>query len=324
MTVRECDLLIIGAGPSGLSAAINGASEGLKVCMLDAGLAIGGQAKESNRIENYPMPEGFHEGVTGARLISGFIAQALKFSTEILCPTKAAHIACDGQRKIITTDDYNEYVAKSVMLSIGLSYRKHTALNIGPLMGRGVHYGLPSLQASNLHGCTIIVVGGANSAGQAVLRLAQLRNVNVKLVVRKKLADQMSQYLIDRIKNSVNIEVMEGCEVISACGAKHLEAVTLRFADNSTTKIKTQRMFFFIGAIPQTLWLRNLISLDAHNFINTGVDVSVNDRKVLPYETSIAGIFATGDVRNGSTKRIANAIGEGAAGLAAVHKYLSQ
>jgi thioredoxin reductase (NADPH) len=322
--VRNYDLLIIGAGPAGLSAAINGASEGLKVCLIDAGNRLGGQAKESHRIENYPMPDGFHEGVTGERLISGFIAQAIKFAAEILCPIKAHSLHIDGATKIITTDDYQEFAAKAVILSNGLAYRKHSAHNIGPLMGRGVYYGLPSLREGPLRNCTVIVVGGANSAGQAVMRLSMIKNLQIKLIIRKKLTDQMSKYLIDRILEAENVEVIENCEVVSCCGRNRLEAVMLKYSNGDTSAIKAQCMYFFIGAVPHTLWLRNSIKLDKKNFILTGHQAETGRNDWLPNETNLDGVFAAGDVRADSTKRIAFATGDGATALAQVHSYFAR
>jgi thioredoxin reductase (NADPH) len=318
---NECDLVIVGGGPSGLSGAINAASEGLKVCLIDGGASLGGQAKESNRIENYPMPEGFHNGVTGQRLIAGFVNQAMRFCTNIICPTKVHSMHLDGKNKVLVTDDFNEFVSPAVMLSLGLTYRKHGANGLARFMGRGVWYGLPNIKM-NLSGCTVAVVGGANSAGQAVMKLAENKRTKVKMLVRKKLTDQMSQYLVDRITATENIEVIEGAEVTAVAGKTRLQVVEMKY--NGVVKtLQLDCLFFFIGAVPQTVWVKQAgVELSKQNFINTGRDVQVDGSR-LPFETSLPGVFAVGDVRQGSTKRIANAIGEGASGLAMVHAFLA-
>lgn len=324
----ECDLLIIGGGPAGLSAAINGASEGLNVRLLDAGHTLGGQARESSAIENYP---GFPEGVTGNDLMSRFVRQADRFKTSILCPLQAAHLQIDGDHKIITTEDYSEYTAKSVIISIGLSYRRLSASGTGPLMGRGIWYGMPPGRFMPTKACQIAVIGGANSAGQAVLKLASNPKINIKMIIRKTLESQMSTYLIDRIRAAPNVEVCEGCEVRSAHGRIDLESITVRYGDQTEKTLSITHMFIFIGAVPKTLWLKSALQLDEHRFIKTWKDVELSiadqmyhDKIVMPYETSLQGVFAAGDVRKGSTKRIATAIGEGAGALQMVHNYLGQ
>lgn len=207
----ETDLLVIGGGPAGLSAAINGSSEGLRVRVLDSGHTLGGQAKESSAIENYP---GFPEGITGADLMSSFVRQAHKFNTSMLCPIGAARVWREDDRVHVMTEDYQEHVARAALLSIGLSYRRLPAKGIGPLMGRGVFYGMPPGRWSPTKSCQVMVVGGANSAGQAVLKLASNQRASVRLVIRKTIDRQMSTYLIDRIRAMENVEVCENCEVV--------------------------------------------------------------------------------------------------------------
>lgn len=313
MNTQDCDLLVVGGGPSGLAAAINGASEGLNVYVLDGAPTFGGQARESAAIENYPMPLGSDGGVTGEKLMSGFINQARKFGTVMQCPVRATKLHPDGKHKVILTDDRSEFAAKSVILSNGLSYRRHDAEGIGPLMGRGVFYGVPEITDKVLAKKDVGVIGGANSAGQAVLRLARVSSCTVKLFVRKKLADRMSRYLIDRINAAPNIEVYEDTVVTAVHGRKCLDAVTL----NGARRVKLRFIFIFIGAQPRTYWLDGLLDLTPKGFIVT------DNGKGLPYETSIPGVFAAGDVREGSTKRIAAAIGEGSAALQMVHRYLN-
>lgn len=330
MGTRDCDLLIIGGGPAGLSAAINGASEGLDVVVLDAALQLGGQAKESSAIENYPMPEGHEDGTTGERLTSGFIRQAVKFKTELMNPTRATHLHVDGKRKIVVTEDFQEFAARAVILSQGLSYRRHDARNLAQFMGRSVYYGMPP-NPNLLLGCTVVVVGGANSAGQAILRLARVRRCRVKVLCRRPLAETMSTYLIERITSSPHygtkdavIEVIDGAEVIQVSGKKVMKELCYR-REGLVYQMKADHLLFYIGAVPQTAWLQDVLRLDDRKFVLTGPDLGELDpaRQPLAFETSLPGVFACGDVRYGSVKRIANAIGEGAGGLQMVHSRLA-
>jgi thioredoxin reductase (NADPH) len=327
MNLRNCDLLIVGGGPAGLAAAINGASEGLDVVLLDAALQLGGQARESAAIENYPMPSGHEDGVTGEMLTSGFIRQAQKFRTDLLNPVRASALRVDGDRKIITTEDYQEYCAKCVILAQGLNYRRHDARGTAPFMGRSVFYGMPP-NPDRMLGCTVAVVGGANSAGQAILRLSRVRRCRVKVLCRRPLKETMSTYLIERIEKSPNfgtkdavIEVLDGSEVIQVSGRKVMSEICYR-RSGTVYQMKADHLLFYIGAIPQTAWLHNSVLLDERKFILTGPDLGEGS-KALAFETSMDGVFAVGDVRFGSVKRIANAIGEGAAGLQMVHTKLA-
>lgn len=315
----ECDLLIVGGGPAGLCSAINGASEGLKVCLLDANMVLGGQARESSAIENYPLPTGFPYGVTGENLMSGFVEQARKFDTVLHLPAKVVQLEQDGERRVVTTEDYETFTSRAVILGLGVSYRRHPAKNIGAFMGRGVYYGLPGSMVG-LSGKTVGVIGGANSAGQAVLRLARNAKTTVKMFVRSRLNKSMSQYLIDRISATANVEVFENTDVTEVGGAAWLDSVHTSGLGGRVHHLDS--LFVFIGAVPKTAWLRQCdITLDDHKFVVTDVDLQAGWR--LPYETSIPGVFAAGDVRAGSTKRISAAIGEGSGALASVHRYLS-
>lgn len=324
--VCESDLIILGGGPAGLSAAINGSSEGLNVSLLDNGVQLGGQARESSAIENYP---GFPEGITGNDLMGALVRQADKFSTHFLCPVAAVDLHRDNSsRFLIITDDGQEYVSRSILISIGLTYRRLGARGISQLMGRGVYYGAPIGKANGNKGFNIAVVGGANSAGQAVVNLAKNKKNNITLLIRKTIDSQMSSYLIERIRKLENVHVCEFCEVTEVSGKYQLEGITYKQTTNGEERaygIDADYLFIYIGALPRTYWLKRHVEVDKYNFIKTWTDLepeSSKDRTVLPYETSIAGVFAAGDVRYGSVKRIASAAGEGAAALQMIHKYL--
>lgn len=345
------DLLIIGGGPAGLSAAINAASEGLRVAILDSAPIMGGQARESNAIENYL---GFPDGITGEALMSSAIMQARKFGNiTFICPASAVGIARNEDTGLITvtTEDYQEIIARAVLLSNGLTYRRLNATNIGSIMGRGVYYGAPMSAMPTGKKCSIAIVGGANSAGQAAVKLAENHQAKIKMFIRKRLDTQMSHYLVDRIEKAPNIEVCEGCEITAVDGDKWLKNITYTQGDEKGMKTEDMHyMFIFIGAMPRTSWLRPYIQLDEGNYILTGTqavvpeldnggflppmfDVStsndalrsvVNPSRVpLFYETSMMGVFAAGDVRAGSTKRIATAIGEGSAVVGMIHQYIA-
>lgn len=314
-----CDLLVIGSGPSGMSAAINGASEGLRVCMIDGAQTLGGQARESHAIENYP---GFPDGITGNDLMTRFISQATKFDTKIHCPVIASSIRREDGLLVVTADDYSEYRAKAVILALGLSYRKLTADNIGQFMGNGVYYGLPSASMIAKKKCSIVVVGGANSAGQAVLKLAENKQAHIVMLIRRKIVDQMSKYLIDRIREIPNVDVREGVQVTDCRGASVLSHVSL----SDGTEVCSDRMFIFIGAVPKTQWLQGTIEMDDKKFIRTWTDIEDEgiEANRLPFETSMRGVFAAGDVRMGSVKRVATAIGEGATALQMAHQRIAE
>lgn len=323
---QDYDLIVIGGGPAGLAAVINGASEGLKTLLIDSGPMLGGQAAQSSLIENYP---GFADGVSGEELIRQCTGQARKFGAQIECPLTAVGIRAEGARRIVTTEDGLTHTGRALILSAGLSYRRLAAQNLGGFIGQGAFYGVPAKDPRAYEDKTVCIVGGANSAGQAAMHLAKNKKVAVKLLIRKTIRDQMSQYLVDRILGTSNIEVLEGVQVSAVDGKSALEEVTIY--DASTEKssaIPAQYLFIFIGAQPKTLWLKHDVAMDDRNFILTGSMLVEHDawkdpdRLPLTFETSMPGVFACGDVRAGSTKRIASASGEGSVALQLCHTYL--
>lgn len=271
------DVLIIGGGPAGLSAAINAASEGLRVRVLDSGHTLGGQARESNAIENYL---GFPDGVTGDVLMSSAVQQARKFdNVTFVCPVQAVELKRDevNNRLIVITEDYQEYVARTVIIAIGLSYRRLDASNLGPFMGRGVYYGAPPIALRDDRPCAIAIIGGANSAGQAAVKLAENKQATVHMYVRKTLDLQMSDYLIKRLHSLDNVTICEHCEIVEAIGTDWLGGV--KYKVTGTTEltmvdVPMDYMFIFIGAQPRTRWLVGTIQLDENRYIKTGGGVT--------------------------------------------------
>lgn len=314
------DTLIVGGGPAGLTAAINGASEGLRVAILDTEATLGGQAKESASIENYPLPYSVKDGVTGDDLMTGFAAQAAKFGATIFPMTTAARIELNGKEKIVTTTDFVQFRAKTVLLTMGLSYRRLDIPGMGEYMGRGAYYGVPSFVRS-LNNKNVAIVGGANSAGQAAMRMARTAK-RVTLIIRSTIDKMMSQYLIDRITNTPNIDVLEGAEVKGLTGKRELECAKVSVS-GANVKLDISCMFIYIGAVPYTAWLLGSVAMDERRFILTDIDLPKEEGKTyLPNETSMSGVFAAGDVRHGQfVKRITGAVGDGISSLQSCHRY---
>lgn len=319
------DLIIVGSGPSGLSAAINAASEGLSVVVLEAKMQLGGQAGTSTLIENYL---GFSEGVSGARLTEIAAAQAHKFGVEFLAPFLAINLKQTGKCWTITSDEGDRIEAKAVLVTAGISYKALHAKNIARFIGCGVSYGSPSL-SEDYSGKTVSIIGGANSAGQAALHLAKCKQCNINLIVRGEgLEDKMSTYLIDRINKAENIKLLTYTTVDEAVGHETLEEIIVCQSkpNNSNLSIlheKTDKLFILIGAKPKTMWLKDCLQLDENGFILTGYEATDIRTDILNFETSAKGIFAAGDVRADSVKRVAAAIGEGSMAINDIHKYLS-
>jgi thioredoxin reductase (NADPH) len=323
------DLVIVGAGPAGLAAAVYGASEGLTSLLVEQD-APGGQAGTSSRIENYL---GFPAGVSGSDLSLRAVAQAKKFGAEILSAQRVVSIRREDPYRIVRMEDGSEVSAYAVILSQGVAVRKLDAKGIDELTGCGVFYGAAMTEAAIYRDQPVCVVGSANSAGQGALFFSRYAS-SVTMLVRSPLSKGMSRYLIDRIEAAPNIEVIEGVEVEAVHGEGHLDRVTLHSIDDGATHdIEQAAMFIFIGSAPHTEMVDGLLSLDEKGYIVTGPDLPHGpggrphgwtlDRDPYLYETNVPGIFAVGDVRAGSGKRVAAAVGEGSGCVGAVHHYLA-
>ncbi|WP_351225781.1 FAD-dependent oxidoreductase [Streptomyces sp. NPDC002133] len=322
------DVVVIGAGPAGLGAAVYAASEGLRTVLVERS-ATGGQAGQSSRIENYL---GFPDGVSGAQLADRARRQAARFGAEILSATEVVALEAAGAGRVLRFAGGTSIGAHTVVLATGVSYRRLAGVNLDAYTSAGVFYGSAAFEAANCRGDDVYIVGGANSAGQAAVYFSRYAK-RVHLLVRgPDLTRSMSHYLIQQIEASPNIEVHPCTEVDSGTGEGHLERLTLR--DNrtgSTTTVDASWLFVFIGAEPQTEWLGGLVACDERGFVLTGPDLPAaggrSPRWPLvrsPYhlETSVPGVFAAGDVRAESVKRVASAVGEGAMAVTLVHRYL--
>lgn len=317
------DLAVVGAGPAGLAAAIYGASEGLSTVLLDS-VAPGGQAAATSRIENYL---GFPYGVSGADLIGQAQLQALKFGVRIFAPCEATALDPSDDGVTLSLTDGSRVHARSVIVATGATYRSLALDRWADFEGAGVYYAATPLEAKQVAGSPVVVVGGANSAGQAALFLAA-NGCPVRLVVRGAAVDAtMSNYLLDRIADDPHITVHVSTQVTGIEGGAALERVTL----SSGETVDCRGLFCFIGADPSTGWLGN-IATDEHGFVLTGTDVPLAEaaamlgtigRDPLPFETSAPLVFAAGDVRGGSMKRVAAAVGEGSSAVASVHRALA-
>ena len=321
------DLVIVGGGPAGLAAAVYGASEGLVTALVEEE-APGGQAGQSSRIENYL---GFPVGLSGADLARRATAQAQRFGAELLTAQSVAAIEARGSSRVARLTDGSELGAHAVILATGVQYRRLDAPGVEELTGRGIYYGASRSEAVSCAGDHVIVVGGANSAGQAALFFAE-RGADVTILCRgDDLGKSMSSYLVERVEVAPNITVRVNTAIVAAQGDRGLDAVIVRNSlreDEET--LPAAAMFVFIGARPQTGWLGDAVARDASGFVLTGPDVKAIDRPrwslerdPLPLETSLPGVFAAGDVRNQSMKRVASAVGEGAMAVALVHQYVS-
>ncbi len=324
------DLAIVGGGPAGLAAAVYGASEGLHTVMIERE-APGGQAGMSSRIENYL---GFPAGLSGNDLARRAVVQAQRFGVEILSPLEAVNARTEGSYRIIKLADGSEISCHALMISTGVQWRKLEAEGIARLQGAGIYYGGGATEALSCEGEIVYVVGGANSAGQAAMNFAKYAERVVILVRGDSLASTMSQYLIDQIKETPNIQIWAHASVVEAHGATHLEEISVLCSDtNKIERVPASSMFIFIGALPRTDWLAGLIERDERGFILTGPDLIRDgqrpkgwglERDPFLLETNVPGIFAVGDVRHGSVKRVASGVGEGSVAVQFIHQYLSK
>jgi thioredoxin reductase (NADPH) len=319
------DLVIVGGGPTGLAAAVYGASEGMSTLLLDAHLP-GGQAGTSSRIENYL---GFPSGVSGAELTRRAVAQARRFGAELLAPVGAVSLERAGRARLIGLSDGQEIGAGAVLLATGLAYHRLTVNGGDRFEGAGIYYGSTNSEAALCAGQHVVIVGGANSAGQAALYFAKHAGQVTMIVRGPSLSTRMSRYLVDEIERTPNIEIRTNTTVESAGGRTHLERITVR--DNSTgclDELAVASMFSFIGARPRTEWLADVVQRDCDGYLLTGsaLDGQLDKTWDLPrspmlLETNVPGVFAAGDVRAESVKRIASAVGEGALAVTQIHHY---
>ena len=321
---RTYDLLVVGAGPAGLSAAVYGASEGLDVLVVDAG-GIGGQARSSSLIRNYL---GFAKGVSGGRLAEQAYEQASVFGASFVFMHRALELGSSGDEFTLTLEDGRTVGARVVILATGASYRRLGVPELEELIGAGVFYGGPVSEAPTFAGKDVFVVGGGNSAGQAALHLARYARQVTMLVRADSLEATMSHYLVRGVEAAPNVEVRTGTVVVGGGGEGRLEHLELRdVASGEQSAAPADGLFALIGASPLTEWLPAELARDAHGFLLTGDDLGDAwplERQPLALETSVPGIFAAGDVRHGSVKRVATAVGEGAIAVQLVHGVLDQ
>jgi thioredoxin reductase (NADPH) len=324
------DLAIIGGGPAGLAAAVYGASEGLHTVLVERE-APGGQAGMSSRIENYL---GFPAGLSGGDLARRAVVQAQRFGVEILSPQEAVAVRKEGSYRIIKLADGSEVSCHAMMIATGVQWRRLHCAGVDRLQGAGVYYGGGATEAFSCKGETVYVVGGGNSAGQAAMNFAKYADRVVILVRGDSLSLTMSQYLIDQIQRTPNIHLWLHASVAEVHGEKHLKEISVLCSDtNSIQRVPANAMFIFIGAMPRTDWLEDVIERDDRGFILTGPDLLWNgtrpkgwplDRDPFLLETNIPGVFAVGDVRHGSVKRVASGVGEGSVAVQFIHQYLSK
>ena len=327
---RIRDVVIIGAGPAGLGAAVYAASEGLDVLVIESN-SPGGQAASSSRIENYL---GFPSGISGQDLASRAFSQAEKFGAEMMIAKDAVKLHCEKQPYELEIDDGTRVAARAVMIATGAEYRSLPVENLSRFNGAGVYFGATPMESQLCRDCDVIVVGGGNSAGQAATFLAQTARRVLLLVRSDGLAASMSRYLIRRIEQIPSIEVRTNCEIVAVEGGSHLERV--RWIDRKNDREQTddiRHVFVMTGAVPATRWLEGCVALDEGGFVKTGGDLSRDELTAARWplarpphllETTLPRVFAIGDVRSGNVKRVASAVGEGAIAVALVHQVLRE
>jgi thioredoxin reductase (NADPH) len=324
------DFAIVGGGPAGLAAAVYGASEGLHTVMIERE-APGGQAGMSSRIENYL---GFPNGLSGGDLARRAVVQAQRFGVEILSPQQAVEVRTEGSYRIVKLADGSEFSCHALMIATGVQWRRLEAAGVDRLQGAGIYYGGGSTEALSCKGEIVYVVGGANSAGQAAINFAKYAERVVILVRGESLSSTMSRYLIDQVQQTPNIQLWTHASVSEVHGDSRLEEISVLCSDTGKVeRVPATSMFIFIGALPETDWLANLVERDERGFLLTGPDLIRDgtrpkgwalDRDPFLLETNVPGIFAVGDVRHGSIKRVASGVGEGAVAVQFIHQYLSK
>jgi len=329
------DLVIVGGGPAGLAAAVYGASEGLKTVMVEQE-APGGQAGMSSRIENYL---GFPSGLSGADLTRRAVAQASRFGVEILSPQEGRGLRVDGPYRLLQLSDGTELSCHALLLAMGVQWRNLAVPGVERLKGAGVYFGAGLTEALECADEDVNVIGGANSAGQAAMHFARYARKVVMIVRGPSLEAKMSQYLVDQIGATENIEVALKTQVVEVHGESRLEALTLESQDmeglgqTERSQVEASSLFVFIGAVPRTEWLGDAVQRDERGFVLTGPDLEPRRERPKgwqeerdPYllETNVSGVFAVGDVRAGSVKRVASGVGEGGVAVQFVHRYLAE
>ena len=323
------DVVVIGAGPAGLAAAVYGASEGLRTLIIER-QTPGGQAGSSSRIENYL---GFPTGLSGAELAHRAWTQATRLGAEFMAPQEVVNLCIQDGYKVLTLSDKKEIKARAVVLTTGVSYRTLNAPGLDRLSGAGVYYGAARTEARSCSAQPVYIIGGGNSAGQAAMYLSTYAS-RVFIVIRgDSLAASMSAYLIEQIGQTPNIEILPRTQVREACGQDSLEAVVIQQEGQEPEKRPARALFIFIGAKPSTEWVCHLAICDAKGYLLTGRDLVADpryksawkkDREPYLLETCVPGLFAAGDGRAGAMARVASAVGEGSMAIKFVHQYLDE
>ena len=328
-SLSEYDLTIVGAGPAGLAAAVYAASEGLRAVAIEA-VAPGGQAGTTSMIENYL---GFPQGISGSELATRATAQAKRFGAEVLLARRLADITKEGPGYVAHLSDGTALRSRALLVASGVDWRRLEVPGIDELLGSGVYYGAGPSEAVTCSGCRVVIVGGGNSAGQAVIRFSRYAAQVTLLVRGRSLEASMSQYLINQVRELGNVEVRTNTEVISLQPDTRLRALIVS-SEGTTARLSADALFVCIGGVPRTQGAANVgLALDAAGYVRTGAELSSSPdaldrwplpRQPLPLETSLPGLFAAGDVRSGSIKRCAAAIGEGSMVVALVHQRLAE